>query len=362
MPPNLEAMLRSAIEYVKANRKAEARRLLEQIVSVDQMNEQAWLWLSACVDTVEEQTICLENVLDINPNNQKAIKGLQALQARHAPPADDPFAGSPFGSAPVDDPFAGSPFSSAQVASPPTSVEWGRGSESASGRGSGGSVPAFSDEDYDAWLANLPLGTSNSVFTSVPSTEAPFSPPTDQFADDLDNFDFSSMYPPIPGAEERTDEPSERLSAPSVSPFGYADESLFAESDDSPLAEVFSEEALFEAEPPDLSLYQPPESFDESPFEQGDDAPLSPEDLVSPEPAPLPPPPRPRSAPPSLFGGKGRGKLGRSVSYSDSSDPFARIPEEIQVAPAPRALPIGVLVLAGLNAVAAIVLIINLFS
>lgn len=348
MPPNLEAMLRSAIEYAKANRKAEARRLLEQIVSVDQMNEQAWLWLSACVDTAEEQTICLENVLEINPNNQKAIRGLQALQARSAPSPDDP--------------FAGSPFSSSQAAPTPTSVEWGRGSGSTSGHGSGGSVPAFSDEDYDTWLANLPLGTSNSVFTATPSPtpSAPFSLPPDSLADDLDTFDFGSVYSSTPSAEARSADFS-----------GYADESLFAESADTALGDILGDaEEPLEDQLIDLSLYEPPERLDESPFEQGEDAPLTPEDILKAAEAPapvLPPVPRPRLAPPSLLGGKKRVQPSVEPRHADPSDPFSLIPEEIKAGLALdlkrlKQLPLGVMVLAGLNAVAAIVLIINLFS
>lgn len=359
MPPDLDAMLQSAIQHVKANRKAEARRLLEQIVSVDQMNEQAWLWLSACVETAEEQAICLENVLDINPNNQKARKGLEALQARLAPPSADPFADSPFGSAPAADPFTGSPFGST-----PTSVEWGKGAKSEPARSS---TPAFSDEDYDAWLANLPLGTSNTVFTSAPPVEGPFSPPADQFTDDLDDFDLNSVYVPASGA----DEPSQAFDAPTTSPFRYADEPFFAEQSNAS-ADIFSEEQqLLEELQPDLSLYEPPESLDSRPFEEGEDAPLTPEDILkeetAPEAAPVPVP-RPRAAPPSLFSGKGRGKFSGSASkpssYYDPYDPFSRIPDEIEASSGALGmpLPLDVLVLAGLNAVALIALIINLFS
>lgn len=374
MPPDLNAMLQRAIAYAKANRKAEARQLLEQIVNIDQMNEQAWLWLSACVDTVEEQTICLENVLDINPNNQKARKGLQALQARSAPPAADPFASSPFSAASAPDPFADSPFSVSEppVASTPTSVEWGKSSGAEPARSS---VPAFSDEDYDAWLASLPLGTSNSVFTSARPSEAPFSAPADQFTEDLDNFDFGSAYTPAPSAPAASDEPSEPFSFSTPSPLGHTDSPLFAEENaESPFLKTLDDEMLLEELQPDLSLYEPPESLDVRPFEEGDDAPLSPEDILkAEEPAPMPAapvPPRPRIVPPSLSSGalgKKRGQLGvRTSSPVASSDPFALIPEEIQ---APKGLPIqlqklplGLVALGAANAVALLVLIINLFA
>jgi hypothetical protein len=370
MLPDLNAMLQSAIQHVKANRKAEARRLLEQIVSVDQMNEQAWLWLSACVETAEEQAICLENVLEINPNNQKARKGLQALQARLSPPPSaDPFAGSPFSSAPAADPFAGSSFGSASTADPfagspfgsapyvsstPTSVEWGR---SASREPAHSSTSALSDEDYDAWLASLPLGTSNKAFASAPLAEGPFSPPADQFADDPSDFDFGSLSAPAPSADKA-----------SQGAFDYAEAPPFAEQRDFS-ADALGDETLLDELQPDLSLYEPPESLDSRPFEEGDDVPLTAEDILRAEPEPAPVPisvPRPRLVPPSLFGGKQSGKLSASgvSAHYDSSDPFSRIPAEIEAASgaAGTQLPLDILILAGLNAAALIALVINLFS
>jgi hypothetical protein len=76
--------------------------------------------------------------------------------------------------------------------------------------------------------------------------------------------------------------------------------------------------------------------------------------------------PRPRIAPPSLFGNKRGGKLSTSgvPAHYDPSDPFSRIPEEIEATGGAlrTPLPPDVLILAGLNAVALIALLINLFS
>jgi Tol biopolymer transport system component len=62
------------------------------VLERDDSNEQAWLWFASVVDTVRERRICLENVLEINPNNQRARQALEKLQtplsdtlARHAP-------------------------------------------------------------------------------------------------------------------------------------------------------------------------------------------------------------------------------------------------------------------------------------
>ena len=83
---NTMPMLNRAIIAAKAGRNAEARQLLEAVLDADERNERAWLWLSGAVDSDEERTICLENVLSINPDNQAARRGLAMLRAASAPP------------------------------------------------------------------------------------------------------------------------------------------------------------------------------------------------------------------------------------------------------------------------------------
>jgi len=75
-------LLKQGIAALNAGRKAEARRLLMQVVQQDERNEMAWLWLSGAVDTDEDRRVCLENVLAINPNNKTAKRGLASLIAR----------------------------------------------------------------------------------------------------------------------------------------------------------------------------------------------------------------------------------------------------------------------------------------
>ena len=83
MPANVEGMVREAIRAIKAGNKAEARALLEKATEINQYNEQAWMWLSAAVDTVEEQILCLENVIYINPDNVNAQRGLEKLHQQN---------------------------------------------------------------------------------------------------------------------------------------------------------------------------------------------------------------------------------------------------------------------------------------
>jgi hypothetical protein len=72
-------------------------------LEIDQYNEQAWLWLSAVVETPEEQRTCLDNVLTINPNSERAKTGHRHVgseiweQPKVSPTqAEDVMAGSSF--------------------------------------------------------------------------------------------------------------------------------------------------------------------------------------------------------------------------------------------------------------------------
>lgn len=75
-------LLKQGIAAAKAGTKARACRLLNEVVQADPQNETAWLWLSGVVETDEQQIVCLENVLAINPDNQLARRGLGSLRAK----------------------------------------------------------------------------------------------------------------------------------------------------------------------------------------------------------------------------------------------------------------------------------------
>lgn len=80
----LDAQFRQAVAEYKAGNKDAARGLLMDIVDQDEQHEQAWLYLSAVVGSLEEQQICLENVLAVNPDNARAKKGLAKVQQQLA--------------------------------------------------------------------------------------------------------------------------------------------------------------------------------------------------------------------------------------------------------------------------------------
>lgn len=81
--------LRSAIQAARAGRREEARDLLIQMVEDDPRNEMAWMWLSGLVDSLEDRIIACENVLTINPTNQKVWNYLQDLRRQQQTVQED---------------------------------------------------------------------------------------------------------------------------------------------------------------------------------------------------------------------------------------------------------------------------------
>jgi hypothetical protein len=201
MAAGVDKLIQEAATALKAGRKDDARRALDQAIALDDHSEQAWLWMSGVIDNDEEQEICLENVLAINPTNQKAQKGLDAIRAKRSASAAKPaapFVGPRGESSPSPNPTptpasAPSPTGNpdwgewsnwantdAQTP-PPTSVEWGSPAPAAKS-----DFPSYpSTEEYDSWMAGLSLGKGNtaSTGTSVPAFD---------LSSDFDNAPFNS--------------------------------------------------------------------------------------------------------------------------------------------------------------------------
>ncbi|NOK59544.1 MAG: hypothetical protein GFH27_549285n68 [Chloroflexi bacterium AL-W] len=57
--------------------------LLSRAVQFDPRHEQAWLWLSGVLDAPDEIAFCLQSVLKINPNNERARQGITWLERRN---------------------------------------------------------------------------------------------------------------------------------------------------------------------------------------------------------------------------------------------------------------------------------------
>ncbi len=66
--------LRSGIKLAKEGNRVEARQVLLQVTEAEANNETAWLWLASISEYPEELLVFLQNVLKINPANERAIE------------------------------------------------------------------------------------------------------------------------------------------------------------------------------------------------------------------------------------------------------------------------------------------------
>ena len=82
MAAEIQELLDEGIASLRAGNRDEARQKLMQVIQADERNESAWLYLSEAVDSDEDRQICLENVLTINPANERAERELTALQEK----------------------------------------------------------------------------------------------------------------------------------------------------------------------------------------------------------------------------------------------------------------------------------------
>lgn len=69
-----------AIELVKHDRRDEACHLLRQLIREDNDFEAAWLWMAVAVDSLDQSSICLDNVLRVNPQNSEAAGALYRIR------------------------------------------------------------------------------------------------------------------------------------------------------------------------------------------------------------------------------------------------------------------------------------------
>lgn len=72
--------LLQAIDLVKEERREEARALLRELINEDSDFEDAWLWLSVSVDSLDQSSVCLDNVLRVNPQNAEAAGALYRIR------------------------------------------------------------------------------------------------------------------------------------------------------------------------------------------------------------------------------------------------------------------------------------------
>ncbi|GIK67103.1 MAG: hypothetical protein BroJett018_48970 [Chloroflexota bacterium] len=79
-PEEIKALLKAGIDAARGNNLIIARSIFQQVIDADPRNELAWMWLAQVSDNTEHRRQALEEVLSINPNNEKARLALDKLQ------------------------------------------------------------------------------------------------------------------------------------------------------------------------------------------------------------------------------------------------------------------------------------------
>jgi hypothetical protein len=72
--------LMDAIDLLKEDRRREAIAILRQLIREDNDFEDAWLWMSVAVDSLDQSSICLDNVLRVNPGHSEAAGALHRIR------------------------------------------------------------------------------------------------------------------------------------------------------------------------------------------------------------------------------------------------------------------------------------------
>lgn len=72
--------LLDAIDLIKEDRRDEARELLRSLINEDGNFEEAWLWMAVVVESLDQSSVCLDNVLRVNPKNTQAAGALYRLR------------------------------------------------------------------------------------------------------------------------------------------------------------------------------------------------------------------------------------------------------------------------------------------
>ncbi len=81
---DIQKLIQQGVEAARAGNKARARELFQQATDADMNNERAWLWLASVTDDPQQKRIHIENVLHINPDNDRAQQMLMQLESERA--------------------------------------------------------------------------------------------------------------------------------------------------------------------------------------------------------------------------------------------------------------------------------------
>lgn len=210
MSANIDGLLNSGKNALRQGNKIEAQTFFIKVTEIEPHNAEAWLWLAQSVETTDEQTICLENVLVIDPANADAKRQLEELKRGGSISA--PLQNNPFGDDNGDDfntfleDATTDPFAASSPAPPPDapfgkpSMEEQRSFDSQPQPGGFDADGPFSSGLNNPAIKNDPVPTrmSSSFFDDTMIDSMEDDKPRDKIThDDVDNMlsnDTSDMY------------------------------------------------------------------------------------------------------------------------------------------------------------------------
>jgi CheY-like chemotaxis protein len=76
-----QELLQTGIKAAQEGRRVEARQNLLRVTELEPKNENAWLWLASISEYPEELMVFLNNVLDVNPHNERAAEWMKATKS-----------------------------------------------------------------------------------------------------------------------------------------------------------------------------------------------------------------------------------------------------------------------------------------
>lgn len=77
----VDERLKAGIDAARRGDRANAQKILRQVVTSNPDNEVAWMWLASVAESLQERRACLERALRINPRNSRAQEALRQLDA-----------------------------------------------------------------------------------------------------------------------------------------------------------------------------------------------------------------------------------------------------------------------------------------
>ena len=81
--PAFQALLKKGISAAQDGERAQARTLLITATEIAPRSEDAWMWLASISEYPEELLAFLNNVLDVNPDNQRAAEWRNRVSCRN---------------------------------------------------------------------------------------------------------------------------------------------------------------------------------------------------------------------------------------------------------------------------------------